>query len=84
MVNNVGMFRGIFTMLWEYSWYQHVVVSFCLSICCQKKENTAFDLVLQIAWKLSGPSKQVARSSTHVGNEAKFGVRMMAEISAEE
>ena len=75
---------GIFSMLWVYSWYQHVVGSFCLPSCCQQKENTAFDFVLRIAWKLSGPSKQVARSSTHVGKRAKFGVQMMAEISAEE
>ena len=75
---------GIFSMLWVYSWYQHVVGSFCLPSCCQQQENPAFDFVLRIAWKLSGPSKQVARSSTHVGKRAKFGVQMMAEISAEE
>ena len=32
--------------------------------CCQKRENTAFDLVLRSTWKLSSPGKQVARSST--------------------
>ena len=30
----------------------------------QKRESTAFDLILQSAWGLSSPSKQVGRSST--------------------
>ena len=74
------VYRGIISMLWVYNWYQHVVGLFCLPSCCKKKENTAFDLVLRIAWKLLGPSKQVARSSTHVGKGAKFGVQKMAKI----
>ena len=32
--------------------------------CSQKREKTAFELVLQSAWGLSSPGKQVARSST--------------------
>ena len=32
--------------------------------CSQKKENTAFELVLRSAWGLLSPGKQVARSST--------------------
>ena len=31
---------------------------------CQKRENTASDLILRSAWGLSGPGKQVGRSST--------------------
>ena len=30
----------------------------------QKRESTAFDLILQSTWELSSPSKQVGRSST--------------------
>ena len=29
----------------------------------QKRESTAFDLILQSAWELSSPGKQVGRSS---------------------
>ena len=32
--------------------------------CSQKRESTAFDLILQSAWGLSSPGKQVGRSST--------------------
>ena len=40
----------------------------------QKRESTAFDLILQSAWGLSSPGKQVGRNSTHVRKGAKFGV----------
>ena len=32
--------------------------------CSQKRENTAFELVLRSTWRLSSPSKDVARGST--------------------
>ena len=37
----------------------------------QKRESTAFDLILQSAWGLSSPSKQVGRSG---GKGAMFGL----------
>ena len=37
----------------------------------QKKESTAFDLILRSAWGLSSPGKKVV---LHVGKGAKFGV----------
>ena len=40
----------------------------------QKRESTAFDLILQSAWGLSSPGKQVGRNSTRVRKGAKFGV----------
>ena len=40
----------------------------------QKRESTAFDLILRSDWGLSGPSKQVGRSSTPCRKGAKFGV----------
>ena len=45
----------------------------CLS-SSQKRESTAFDLILQSAWGLSSPSKQVGRSSTPCREGAQFGV----------
>ena len=50
---------------------------FVCPICSQKKESTAFELILQSAWGLSSPGKQVGRSSTpswHVRKGAKFGI----------
>ena len=38
----------------------------------QKRESTAFDLILRSAWGLLSPGKQVDR--LHVGKGAKFGV----------
>ena len=32
--------------------------------CSQKREKTAFELVLQCSWGVLSPSKQVARSGT--------------------
>ena len=32
--------------------------------CSQKRESTAFELILRSAWGLSSPGKQVGRSST--------------------
>ena len=40
--------------------------------CSQKRESTVFKLILQSAWGLSSPSKQVGGSSTA---GAKFGVK---------
>ena len=37
----------------------------------QKRESTAFDLILRSAWGLLSPGKQVV---LHVGKGAKFGV----------
>ena len=34
--------------------------------CSQKRESTAFELVLRSTWGLSSPSKQVGRSSTKI------------------
>ena len=39
----------------------------------QKRESTAFDLILRSAWGLSSPGKQDGRR-LHVGKGAKFGV----------
>ena len=46
------------------SWYQHAVGSFACPSSSQKRESTAFDLILRSAWGLSSPGKQVDRSST--------------------
>ena len=32
--------------------------------CSQKRERTAFELILRSAWGLSSPGKQIGRSST--------------------
>ena len=40
----------------------------------QKRQSTAFYLILKSAWGLSSPSKQVGRSSTSCRKGAKFGV----------
>ena len=41
--------------------------------CNQKRENTAFEIVLRSAWGLWNPDKQVGRSSTQCRKGAKFG-----------
>ena len=40
----------------------------------QKRESTAFDLILQSAWGLSSPGKQVGGSSSPCHKGAKFGL----------
>ena len=40
----------------------------------QKRESTAFDLILQSVWGLSSPGKQIGRSSAPCGKGAKFGI----------
>ena len=40
--------------------------------CSQKRENTAFELVLWSAWGLSSPGKQVARSRANVLKHVVF------------
>ena len=39
--------------------------------CCQKTENTAFELFLQSAWECLSPGKQAGRSSTPCWNRSK-------------
>ena len=39
-------------------------VCFVCPSCCQKRDNAAFELVLQSALELLSPGRQVARSST--------------------
>ena len=43
--------------------------------CSQKRESTAFQLVLRSTWGLSSPSKQVGTSSTSCRKEATFGIK---------
>ena len=55
--------------IWGFSghaiwWRQHVMGLFLCPSCSQKRENTAFELVLRSGWRLLSPSKEVARSST--------------------
>ena len=58
------------------SWCQHTARSVCLPQLLSKRENTAFEWVLQSARGLSSPGKQVARSSTPLLEKkpATFGV----------
>ena len=48
---------------------------FVCTSCNQKRENTAFQLVLWSDWRLSNPSKKVARSSTPCWKRRSFGYR---------
>ena len=40
----------------------------------QKREHTAFDLILRSAWGLSSPVSKLVEVVLHVGKGAKFGV----------
>ena len=60
---------------------------FACPSCCQKRENTATELVLQSVWEFSSPGKQVARGSTPCWKRSQsLGYRkwMVAKISAAE
>ena len=42
---------------------------------CQKRESTAFDLILRSAWGLSSPGKQVGRSRAPCQKRSQVSVR---------
>ena len=42
--------------------------------CCQKRESTAFELILRSDWGLSSPGSKLVEVVLHVGKGAKFGV----------
>ena len=48
---------------------------FICSSCSQKKENTAFELVLRSAWGLRVPVRKLVEVVLHVRKGAKFGVQ---------
>ena len=63
-------------------------MQWCCSSGSQKREKTAFELVLRSAWGLSNPDKQAARSSTSCQKKAEslqgYRKQTVAKISAAE